>query len=338
MSELDNRFDVHNDMGIGSNGAFGSRTPTDPRMIRAITQVMIGEYLWKYTRKAGRGDHSENRHRRYFWLHPYNRTLYWSDRDPGSGGRGDNRAKSVPIQAVRMVVDNNPMPPGLHNKSLLVISNNRTIKFTATTGQRHETWFNALSFVLKKPGEDEEVDDAANSITQEDVAEFNPSFGQRPANGTRAAASVASYNSRSGARVESPAMDMSMSIPTLTPQGKQHAAVGSQSRLSTLGKISGYWGSLRSRSASRRPSLYDAADAQDDANDSAEDLRAMIEQQDRESDRLENVRACCDGKHDVGHLPHSPKKARHSHGHPNTPGHARDSATPTPMASVRSRA
>jgi hypothetical protein len=31
-------------------------------------------------------------------------------------------------------------------------------------------------------------------------------------------------------------------------------------------------------------------------HDSAEDVRAMIEKQDRESDRLENVRACCDGK------------------------------------------
>lgn len=297
-SELDNRFDVHNGMGMGPNGLFGSRPPTDPRMIRAITQVMIGEYLWKYTRKAGRGDHSENRHRRYFWLHPYNRTLYWSERDPGSGGRAEHTAKSVPIQAVRMVADNNPMPPGLHNKSLLVISNNRTIKFTATTGQRHETWFNALSFILKKPGEDEESD-AANSITQEDVAEFNPSFGQRPANGTRAAQlspSITSYSSRRG-RMESPATDMSMDIPTLTPQ-RRSAANGSQSRFSTLGKISGYWGSLRSRSASRRPSLYEAAEAQDDVNDSAEDVRAMIEQQDRESDRLENVRACCDGKFD----------------------------------------
>lgn len=296
VSELDNRFDVHNDMAIGSAGVFGSRPPTDPRMIRAITQVMIGEYLWKYTRKAGRGDHSENRHRRYFWLHPYNRTLYWSERDPGSGGRAEHKAKSVAIQAVRMVADNNPMPPGLHNKSLLVISNNRTIKFTATTGQRHETWFNALSFILKKPGDDEEVEDLTNSITQEDVAEFNPSFGQRPSNGTRVAPSITSYDSRSG-RVESPAMDMSMSVPTLTPQAR-HSTNGSQSRLSTLGKISGYWGSLRSRSASRRPSLYEAADAQDDVNDSAEDLRAMIEQQDRESDRLENVRACCDGKFD----------------------------------------
>lgn len=294
VSELDNRFDVHNDMAIGSNGVFGSRQPTDPRMIAAITQVMIGEYLWKYVRKTGRGEHSEHRHRRYFWLHPYTRTLYWNERDPQSGGHGDNKTKSATVQAVRMVTDNNPMPPGLHNKSLLIICNNRTIKFTASTGQRHETWFNALSFVLKKPGDDEEVEEGSNSITQEDVAEFNPSFGQRPANGTRAvAASFTSYNSRSQ-RVDSPAMDVSMSIPTLTPQA--HHANGSQSRVSTLGKIGGYWGSLRNRSVSRRPSLYGADENHEDVNDSAEDLRAMIEQQDRESDRLENVRACCDGK------------------------------------------
>ncbi|KAB5547068.1 PH domain-containing protein [Coniochaeta sp. 2T2.1] len=300
VSELDNRFDVHNDMAIGAN-AFGSRPPTDPRMIRAITQTMIGEYLWKYTRKTGRtGEHSENRHRRYFWLHPYTRTLYWSEHDSGVGGRSENKAKSVLIQAVRVVADNNPMPPGLHNKSLLVISNNRIIKFTATTGQRHETWFNALSFILKKPGEDDEIEDNTNSITQEDVAEFNPSFGQRPANGTRAAPSITSFNSRSVRGMDSPAIDMSMSIPTLNPQTvtKQQSANGSQSRFSTLGKISGYWGSLRSRSVSRRPSLYEAEGAVDDVNGSAEDLRAMIEQQDRESDRLENVRACCDGKFD----------------------------------------
>ena len=39
-------------------------------------------------------------------------------------------------------------------------------------------------------------------------------------------------------------------------------------------------------------SFYEASEV----HDSAEDVREMIEKQDRESDRLENVRACCDGK------------------------------------------
>lgn len=291
VSELDNRFDINNDMAIGTSGVFGARNPTDPRMIRAITQVMIGEYLWKYTRKAGRGEMSDNRHRRYFWLHPYNRTLYWSETDPGDSRRAEVKSKSLAVQAVRMVADTNPMPPGLHNKSLLVIAGKRTIKFTAPTGQRHEIWFNALSFILKKPGDDEEVmDELADGITHDDVSEFNPGYSARAANGTRAMASpsVASYNSRATPS-QSPALDMSMSVPTLTPQTRQKT---SQSRLSAI------WGSFRSRSVNgRRPSLYDAnSETQYEANDSAEDLRAMIEQQDRESDRLENVRACCDGK------------------------------------------
>jgi hypothetical protein len=71
-----------------------------------------------------------------------------------------------------------------------------------------------------------------------------------------------------------------------------------KSSTGTLSKLSGYWksggfGSLRGRStSSQNMGIYEASEV----HDSAEDLREMIEQQDRESDRLENVRACCDGK------------------------------------------
>jgi len=33
------------------------------------------------------------------------------------------------------------MPPGLHRKSLIVVTPGRDIQFTAPTGQRHETWY-----------------------------------------------------------------------------------------------------------------------------------------------------------------------------------------------------
>ena len=173
-SEVDHRFN----MGAGMLPQ-GIEPGTDPRMINAITQTMIGEYLWKYTRKAGRGAMSDNRHRRYFWVHPYTRTLYWSDRDPSQAGRAELKAKSVPIEAVRVVTDDNPMPPGLHRKSLVIITPGRAVKFTATTGQRHETWFNALSYLLLRTGEEKVGDtaDIANGLTSEDVDEFNPRFG-----------------------------------------------------------------------------------------------------------------------------------------------------------------
>ncbi|KXH58956.1 PH domain-containing protein [Colletotrichum salicis] len=336
VSEIDHRFNPQAELAAATG--FGPNT--DPRMIQAITQTMIGEYLWKYTRKAGRGEMSDNRHRRYFWVHPYTRTLYWSSRDPATAGRQELRGKSVPIEAVRVVTDDNPMPPGLHRKSLIVISPGRTIKFTCTTGQRHETWFNALSYLLLRTTDEgqSDVEEMAGAITQADVDEFNPQFGRRT-NSTarpRPPPSLSSYNSRT-TRNQSPAVDMSMNVPTLTPN--KHSIAQAQ-RPTMAGRISGYFGtfsSLRSRSAAApTPSIYEASEV----HDSAEDLREIIERQDRDADRLENVRACCDGKHDVGTLHHHhPKRGRPSGAHSHSHSHSQSgpSASATPMTTVRAR-
>lgn len=308
-SEIDNRFN----MGRGGMPIpQGVEPGTDPRMIQAITQTMIGEYLWKYTRKAGRGEMSENRHRRYFWVHPYTRTLYWSDRDPAQAGRAELKAKSVAIEAVRVVTDDNPMPPGLHRKSLVILTPGRAVKFTASTGQRHETWFNALSYLLLRTedgatmGDTESV--ANGALTREDVDEFNPGYGARSIR--RGPGSLSSYNSRT-TRNESPArksIRMSMNQPTLT----QNSTTASRPSLGTFSRLSSYWkpgkegtgGSFSSRrsrnSLGGSGSIYQASEV----HDSAEDLREMIEKQDRESDRLENVRACCDGKNLYFHRVH----------------------------------
>lgn len=350
-SEIDSRFNIRNEMGIGATSFAGPNT--DPRMIQAITQTMIGEYLWKYTRKAGRGEMSENRHRRYFWVHPYTRTLYWSDRDPAVAGRSELRAKSIPIEAVRVVADDNPMPPGLHRKSLVIVSPGRTVKFTCTTGQRHETWFNALSYLLLRTGDESHADaeDLAGNITQEDVDEFNPSYGAGAVNGNRRAPpSLSSYNSRT-TRNESPSLEASMTIPTLTPtrERERDAPV----RPGTLGRLSGYlnrtstsgslFSTLRSRShgppAAHGSAIYEASEV----NDSAEELRQIIEQQERESDRLENVRACCDGKHDVGTLHRHSKRNRsahgrgHTHSHSHSHPHPEQSTTPSAMSTIKAR-
>ncbi|KAG6367229.1 hypothetical protein INS49_001414 [Diaporthe citri] len=254
-SEVDARFQNIGGMGMDPHG-FGPNT--DPRMIQAITQTMIGEYLWKYTRKAGRGEMSEKRHRRYFWVHPYTRTLYWSDRDPSNAGRSELRAKSVPIEAVRVVTDDNPMPPGLHRKSLVIIS--------------------------------PDTEEMVNGITREDVDEFNPQYGRRPAAGTRPRAppSISSYTSQ-GTRSHSA---MNLDVPTLTPNHKKASSSASISRPSFTGRLSGYWKStqdsistLKSRSGPQdQSSFYD----NNEVHDSAEDLRLMYEKQDREADRLDN--------------------------------------------------
>jgi hypothetical protein len=309
-SELEERFNMapHADPmphGYGPN--------TDPRMIQAITQTMIGEFLWKYTRKTGSADMSTTRHRRYFWVHPYTRTLYWSTQDPQTAGKSELRTKSVPIEAVRVVADDNPYPPGLHCRSLEVVSPGRRVRFTATTSQRHETWFNALSYLLLRETNDNCEDN--NSVTLDDINEFNPpSF--RSGSRQTARMSFSSYNSRTARqaakqqRRAASAMSMRSSgtlggraSPALSspvpnsslqvPDDRQR----SSSRLSTISSsIRGSIASLKGRHG-QTPSVHNESLR---GQESADDLRQVLETQ--EQDRLENVRACCDGKHDVGSL------------------------------------
>ena len=315
-SELDARFNIRPD---GMPMVRGMDSSTDPRMIQAITQTMIGEYLWKYTRKAGRGEMSDKRHRRFFWVHPYTRTLYWSNQDPSQAGRAQLKAKSVAIEAVRVVVDDNPMPPGLHRKSLLVITPGRDVKFTASTGQRHETWFNALSYLLLRSG----PEPANPGLTPEEMAEFNPAVtNNNTVRGSRI--SLASYQSRrstagvparshSRASSRDPSPSKAASVRGNIP-AMPHANSGSttsrysQTRSSISSRLSNYWrpgGDVARQSSSRLSthglagrhsrvsgSVYNAGNA----NDSAEDVRQVLEKQDQEADRLENVRACCDGE------------------------------------------
>ena len=294
-SELDARFNIRADsMPLVQ----GMESSTDPRMIQAITQTMIGEYLWKYTRKAGRGEMSDKRHRRFFWVHPYTRTLYWSDQDPSTAGRAQLKAKSVAIEAVRVVVDDNPMPPGLHRKSLIVITPGRDVKFTATTGQRHETWFNSLSYLLLRSGPEQHFTDA-NSLSPEDIAEFNPSFGR--VTGSRV--SLSSYNSRTNTNRQSQASSRAVSptkgsvrrIPA-TPHASTASRYANTNHPSIASRFSSYWRTSKSsatnnKDSSASGSIYNASVV----NDSAEDVRQVLEKQEEEADRLENVRACCDG-------------------------------------------
>ncbi|TKA77706.1 hypothetical protein B0A49_02238, partial [Cryomyces minteri] len=321
-SELDERFNIARN-GMLMPEAF-TESGTDPRMIQAITQTMIGEYLWKYTRKAGRGEMSENRHKRFFWVHPYTRTLYWSDSDPSRAGRAQMKAKSVAIEAVRVVTDDNPMPLGLHRKSLVVITPGRNIKFTAPTGQRHETWFNALSYLLLRTGPERENEDG-HTTSEEVTQEFNPSIGRRLSRMTgRSRTSLSSYHSRTTRTLSPQRNQASMQAPTLTQQRAVDTSQRSYNKTpepdrqqremqSNHGSMSGRLSSLsglfrppsivRNSMSSRRgrssvsgralpqdPAVYDAPVVQD----SAEDLRQIIAQQEREADRLENVRACCD--------------------------------------------
>ncbi|KAJ5947862.1 Anucleate primary sterigmata protein A [Penicillium verhagenii] len=325
-SELEERFNMATQAGPMPNG-YGPNT--DPRMIQAITQTMIGEFLWKYTRKTGSSDMSTTRHRRYFWVHPYTRTLYWSEKDPQTAGKSELRTKSIPIEAVRVVADDNPYPPGLHCRSLEVVGPGRRLRFTASTSQRHETWYNALTYLLTR--EDNGHCEDHDSVTLDDIDEFNPGF--RSGSRQTARMSLSSYNSRT-LRPPPKRATSAMSMRSTGTPGRASPALSSpvpnsslqvpeerqrsSSRLSTIltSSIRGSIASMKGRNGQASSTHEGSIRGQDSIEDFGHHSHSHVD----DEDRLENVRACCDGKHDVGSLSrtsrYSPRVDRsHSHHH-----------------------
>ncbi|KAI1911938.1 hypothetical protein LOZ65_006086 [Ophidiomyces ophidiicola] len=299
-SELDERFNL-------AKGAYPFDSGADPRLIQAITQTMIGEFLWKYTRKPGRSDMSNTRHQRYFWVHPYTRTLYWSTHDPQVAGKMQHKAKSVAIEAVRVVNDDNPYPPGLHRKSLEIVTPGRVIKFTAATSQRHETWFNALSYLLIRTADGESNDEDGGWEASSEIHSTNGRV-SRQAESRR---SVSSRNSHTTRAISKQFIEVTPTLRRPITPNQASPSISSrpgsslrheQNRQGSVSRMSGVLrpSGIKSTFSSRR-SRYGNANTSIDttsaaSNDSAEDLRRVIERQERDADRLENVRACCDGE------------------------------------------
>jgi hypothetical protein len=148
-------------------------------VVDAIAQTMVGEWMFKYVRRrksfgvpdpgAHDGDAANGvRHKRWVWLAPYERAVMWSSKQPTSGsalmGKSGRKCKFicilvltavtdifiVTIQSVLDVKDDNPPPKGvanLFNRSILILTPARALKFTATTRERHYIWLTALSFL-----------------------------------------------------------------------------------------------------------------------------------------------------------------------------------------------
>ncbi|KAK9469282.1 meiotic cell cortex C-terminal pleckstrin homology-domain-containing protein, partial [Lipomyces arxii] len=268
------------------------------QVISAVTQTMIGEFLYKYTRKRGRQTMSGNRHKRYFWLHPYTRTLYWSTRNPSEAG--EVKAKSVTISSVEVVHDDNPFPPGFYHKSLLIKTSTRMIQISCLTLDRFDVWYNALSFVALR------TNAVPNVIARQNNAPAShaPNFGSqgldfRKANAlsssqyaniphSRTQASMSSYNSRT----TSSGPSRMRGVPsTFDSQSARIVNHGSMGRLTSL--LRPPTGTVHSKQQNGQMinGVYEAGLA----IDSADELQAQIEKEEQEMDGLENVRVCCDG-------------------------------------------
>ncbi|CEP19065.1 hypothetical protein [Parasitella parasitica] len=116
------------------------------KVLPFVMHTMIGEWLFKYTRYKVKSGISERSHKRFFWLHPYTKTLYWSQQEPGVQG-GEYKAKSVSIESFH--VDNHQSHPGEY--PLIVIKScTRDIQLQCTSKESHEKWIQSLNCLLKE--------------------------------------------------------------------------------------------------------------------------------------------------------------------------------------------
>ncbi|CAI6334599.1 unnamed protein product [Periconia digitata] len=153
--------------GSGSVGSAGYQAS----VVDAIAVAMVGEWMFKYVRRrkafggpeppadisrAGEDavlNSNGVRHKRWVWISPYERSVLWSHKQPTTGNAllGKSGRKLV-IQSVLDVADNTPTPKSagtqaLFNRSILILTPARALKFTTISRERHYTWLTALSFL-----------------------------------------------------------------------------------------------------------------------------------------------------------------------------------------------
>ncbi|KHN96674.1 uncharacterized protein MAM_05617 [Metarhizium album ARSEF 1941] len=149
-------------------------------VVDAIAQTMVGEWMLKYVRRrksfsvpenTGKDDSSNDRHRRWVWLAPYERSILWSSKQPSSGNALLGKTgRKLTIQSVLDVKDDNPAPkvmPTVFNRSILILTPQRALKFTASSVERHYLWLTALSFLAHSSQAVPEIISAPHLNTKE---------------------------------------------------------------------------------------------------------------------------------------------------------------------------
>ncbi|KAI9024304.1 meiotic cell cortex C-terminal pleckstrin homology-domain-containing protein [Phycomyces nitens] len=116
--------------------------------IPTVARTMIGDWMLKYTRKRVGQGISEKKHRRFFWIHPYSMTLYWSTQEPGTRG-GPSDAKSALVESFK--VDTNPVEAQTKEPPSLTINTlTRNLKIQCLSHETHAVWIKSLYYLLNK--------------------------------------------------------------------------------------------------------------------------------------------------------------------------------------------
>jgi len=178
------------------------------------------------------------------------------------------------------------MPPGLYQYSVIVSTAQREMKITAPTKERHDIWLNALKYLLSRPSAV-----PVASPGNETVMPISP---------MSAHVTPSPQSQRS---VRSTRNDQSWST---TPRGQRSRS--QVSVVGSLGKRSGTpaaeylrWNGPESPYSPTKSFEHVPPRPEED------DLDFELHGEARYNDGfegLENVRACCDGRHTVGHHHH----------------------------------
>ncbi|KAI9272748.1 meiotic cell cortex C-terminal pleckstrin homology-domain-containing protein [Phascolomyces articulosus] len=149
-----------------SNDEEQHQRAVDPSIVQAITQAMIGNWMWKHTRHYTmnkNGISHRKGHMRYVWVHPYTRTLYWSGKQPGIN-HDETKSKRAFIKDVWSVpCTENPCPNVPSN--LLIRTSARDLMFHAASMEQHHQWIIALCYLLGRPGDVAELNKKSSSHT-----------------------------------------------------------------------------------------------------------------------------------------------------------------------------
>ncbi|KAK2038335.1 nuclear migration protein [Colletotrichum somersetense] len=171
----------HNSVNGASHGSSQATGVVD-----AIAQTMVGEWMFKYVRRrksfgvpdSGKDDSSNDRHKRWVWLAPYERAILWSSKQPSSGSALMGKSgRKLAIQSVLDVKDDNPAPKNqgaVFNRSILILTPQRALKFTATSSERHYTWLTALSFLAHSTQAIPEIVASPLPVKETVVPDFEP--------------------------------------------------------------------------------------------------------------------------------------------------------------------
>ncbi|KAI8149923.1 meiotic cell cortex C-terminal pleckstrin homology-domain-containing protein [Fennellomyces sp. T-0311] len=117
-----------------------SRATLTTNLVPAVTRTMIGDWMYKYTRKVVGSGISENKHKRFFWIHPYTRTMYWGSREPGMDTHAN--AKSAMIMSFQVMLD------GIDPPSIMVQTPTRSLKVRCLDILAHRAWMKALHYLV----------------------------------------------------------------------------------------------------------------------------------------------------------------------------------------------